>query len=247
MKTLFLAAVLATVLIAVAIYLPWWVFLLVIFAILAPVAWMIWKVISTIKKEVIPAIQEVAKGMPRAQERLCNLPAGEPFRGNGFTFTLPVACEVSQTVIDDLEVLLLKPKLNDVNPAASGLMVVSTIPRDELKTRINNHLESIFAQVREHIARLPEEGQGMQTGNFVPLEVSGLQGECRRMEFTREGKHLHGETVYLGEHAFSVGWALFCPAEGFTSAAARYRELASLIERVKEPIPVEATVVEKSN
>src|SRR5262249_4232847 len=99
MKILILIAIVAAAIIAAAWLLPWWLTLTLLVVIVAPIVWIVWKVVSTIKKEIVPALKKVADSMPRAQERLCSLPAGEAFRGNGFAFAFPVACDVSQMVI----------------------------------------------------------------------------------------------------------------------------------------------------
>jgi len=235
MKILILIAIVAAAIIAAAWLLPWWLTLTLLVVIVAPIAWIVWKVVSTIKRDIVPALKKVAEGMPRAQERLCGLPAGEAFRGNGFAFTFPVACDVSQMVIDDLEALVLQPKLDGPGESPKGLMFVSTIPREELKKEINDQLEEMFTHIKTHLAEDPHEGQSFHTEDFVPTSVGALHGECRRLEASHDGKKICGETVYLGEQAFSVGWALFGPAETFDSAAARLRELAGLIQRVVEP------------
>ena len=121
MKLVVLVLVVAAALVLTAWFLPWWAALALVVLVAAPIVWVGWKIVRTIKKEIVPALKRVGEGMPRAQERLCSLPAGEPFRGNGFAFTFPVPCEVSQMVIDDLEALLLKPALNGSNSPASGL------------------------------------------------------------------------------------------------------------------------------
>jgi len=231
MKVLFIAALIATALIVAAWLLPWWATLLLVVLIIAPVVYFVWKIIRTVKKEIVPALKKFSEGMPRAQERLAAVPAGERFRANGFAFTLPVACDVSQTVIDDLEALMLKPKLNGDAGGPSGLMVLSTIPRDELKERINAQLEQVFSQVQTALTQQPREGQAFRAEDFLPAEVGPFKGEYRRLEVTKDGKSLRGETVYLGGAKFSLAWALIGPAEAFEHAADQFREMAGLIER----------------
>jgi hypothetical protein len=177
--------------------------------------------------------------MPRAQERLASVPANERFRGNGFAFTFPVPCEVSQTVIDDLEALLLKPKLEGNGTGPQGLMIVSTIPREELKNKINSQLEAVFSQVRTAIAAQRREGQDFRAEEFLPAEVGPFRGEYRTLHAVKDGKAVRGETVYLGGEKFSVAWALIGPADTFDSAAERFRELASLVERMAEPAVID--------
>jgi hypothetical protein len=239
MKFLFIAALIATVLIASAIFLPWWATLLLVVLVIAPVVYFVWKILRTIKKEVVPALKKFADGMPRAQERLASLPANERFRGNGFAFAFPVPCEVSQMVIDDLEALLLKPKLDGNGAAPQGLMIVSTIPRDELKVKVDSQLEAVFSQARTALAQQPREGQGFLAQDFLPAEVGPFRGEYRTLEVVKDGKRLRGETVYLGGEKFSVAWALIEPADVFDAAAACFRELAGLIERVTAPAVID--------
>lgn len=234
MKFLLFVAIIAAAVVLAAWLLPWWATLALVAVVLAPVVWIAWKIIRAIKKDVVPALKKVAAGMPRSQERLCSLPAGEPFRGNGFAFTLPVPCEVSQTVIDDLEALILKPAAGGPEGSGAGLIVVSTIPRDELKVKINDQLEAVFTQVQAGLAERGRPGEELQTEAFQPLEVGPLRGEFRQFKAANAEKRIRGETVFLGGEAFSVAWALAGPEDKFDDAAKRYRELAGLIKRVGE-------------
>ena len=231
MKFLLVAALIATALIVAAWLLPWWATLLLVVLIIAPIVYFVWKIVRTVKKDIVPALKKFSEGMPRAQERLASVPAGERFRANGFAFTFPLACDVSQTVIDDLEALILKPKLNGDTGGPNGLMVVSTIPRDELKNKINAQLEEVFEKVQTALAEQPREGQALQTGAFVPAEIGPFKGESRRLEVTKDGKAIRGETVYLGGEKFSIAWALIGPIETFEHAADQFREMAGLIQR----------------
>src|SRR2546423_10444046 len=174
MKFLVLILVVAAALVLTAWFLPWWAALALVVVVIAPIGWIGWKIVRTIKKDIVPALKRVGEGMPRAQERLCSLPAGEPFRGNGFAFTFPVPCEVSQMVIDDLEALLLKPALNGSKSPASGLMVVSTMARDELKTRITGQLDAVFDQVQAGLADQGRPGNELQTEEFKPIQVGSF-------------------------------------------------------------------------
>jgi len=235
MKFLFIAALIATALIVAAWLLPWWATLLLVVLIIAPIFYFIWRIIRTVKKEIVPALKKFSEGMPRAQERLASVPAGERFRANGFAFTFPLACDVSQTVIDDLEALILKPKLNSDTGGPNGLLVVSTIPRDELKNKINAQLEEVFSQVQTALAQQPREGQALRTEDFQPTEVGPFKGDCRRLEVTKDGKAIRGETVYLGGERFSIAWALIGPTEAFDHAADLFREMAGLIQHTGEP------------
>jgi hypothetical protein len=243
MKFLVILCLVATILVAAAIYLPWWGFLGLIFLIIAPLAFFAWKIMRTIKREIVPALKKVAEHLPRAQERLCNLSANESFRGNGFAFAFPLPCEVSQTVIDDLEALILKPALG--TGAAQGIMVVSTIPAAELKTKVNDQLDAVFEQVQAHIASDPGDGKGLAAGDFLPIAVGDLSGERRTFEAVNDGKSIRGETVYLGQQNFSVGWAVVGPTESFDPTAERFRELAALVKRVEEPKTIDVPAVGK--
>src|SRR5436190_19990998 len=123
MKLLLYVALITSAIVLSVWLLPWWVTVGVLLLIIGVAAFFVWKIISTVKKEVVPALKKVAEGFPRAQERLCLQPAGERFRGNGFSFSFPVECEVSQMVIDDLEALMLKPSLEKVGAGTSGIMI----------------------------------------------------------------------------------------------------------------------------
>ena len=138
-------------------------------------------------------------------------------------FTFPVACEVSQTVLDDLEALVLKPVVHPPGEQGDSVIIVSTIPKDEMKTRTEEKLEAIYSQVQEVIA-----------DEFVPLSVGSLQGERRIFQASKNGKSIRGESVYLGDDAHSVAWQIIMPSDGFDSVAGRYRELAALIHRVDD-------------
>jgi len=244
MKFLIFAALILAAIIAAAIFLPWWALLAILLIVVLPVAWLGWKLMRVIKKDIAPALKKVAEGMPRAQERLCSLPANEPFRGNGFAFTFPVPCEVSQMVIDDLEALMLKPSLDITGTPPQGILIVSTIPAAELKTKVNDQLESVFQQVQTHIANQPREGQSFSSEDFAPTEVGVLKGERRGFQASAQGKHVRGETVYLGDNNLSVAWALAGPPETFDPGAHRYRELASLIKRVADAQAVDVPAAE---
>ena len=234
MKLLLFVVLVATVVVMSVWLLPWWATLLMLLLVLGAVGWFAWKIVSTIKKEVVPALKTVAEGLPRSQERLCSIPAGERFRGNGFSFSFPVPCEVSQTVIDDLEALMLKPTLGGASAGATGLMVVSTIPKDELKTRIEAQLDAVFLQVKTLLSEKAREDEQLQVEEFQPTQVGALRGEYRQIRAANQEKKVRGETVFLGEPSFSVAWALIGPEETFESAAVRYRELARCIELIKD-------------
>jgi hypothetical protein len=199
--------------------LPWWASVGLVVLVFLPLGWLAWKILSVLKS----AAKQIKEGMPQAQERVCSLPAGESFRGNGFAFTFPVACDVSQTAIDDLEVFLLKPKLAADAPADQSLLIVSTMPKEELKEKVSERLDSIFVQIKE-----------MRTEPDAPVQVGALSGERRAFEAEKDGKGLRGEMVYLGDDTHSVGWILITAPQAFEARAARLRELIPLIRRVKE-------------
>ena len=239
MKLIFFFLIVIAAIVAVAWLLPWWATLALVVLIVGPIVWIVWRIISTIKKEIVPALKKASAKLPRAQERLCDLPAGEAFRGNGFSFTFPVPCEVSQMVIDDLEVLLLKPQCGSAS--ASGLMVLSTMPKDELKTRINSQLELIFEQLKTDLAQHAKPGEDFQMAQFQPMTLGALRGEYRTFEAATPEKKMRGETVYLGTDAFSAGWALIGPAEVFQESSERYREMAGLVKRLQDSKVVDVT------
>ncbi len=243
MKFLIWVVVVATVVVMSVWLLPWWATLAAVALALAVAGWFAWRIIATIKKEVVPALKTVAEGFPRSQERLCSVPPNERFRGNGFTFSFPVACEVSQTVIDDLEALMLKPAA----AGATGLMVISTIPKDELKTRVEAQLDAVFLQVKSLLSEQARQGERLCVEEFQPTQVGPFRGECRQFRAANAEKRIRGETVYLGEPNFSVAWAVVGPEETFDSAANQYRELAGLIERVKEQPAIDVPAVGQSD
>jgi hypothetical protein len=230
MKFVILFVLVMLGLVAVTFWLlPWWASVALVVCVFGPVGWVSWKILSVLKS----AAKQIKEGWPQAQERVCSLPAGEPFRGNGFAFTFPVPCEVSQTVIDDLEILLLKPKLTPDAPPDQSLVVVSTMPVQELKDNVNERLDSIFTQVKE-----------IRTEPDAPVQVAGLNGERRGFEAQKEGKSLRGEMVYLGDDAHSVGWILFTTPDIFDSRAAQLRELTPLIRRVSADVPKDVVDVD---
>jgi hypothetical protein len=220
MKFVILFALVMLGLVAVTFWLlPWWASVALVVCVFGPVGWVSWKILSVLKS----AAKQIKEGWPQAQERVCSLPANEPFRGNGFAFTFPIPCEVSQTVIDDLEILLLKPKLTSDAPQDQSLLVVSTMPVQELKENVNERLDSIFTQVKE-----------IRSEADAPVQVAGLNGVRRGFEAEKEGKSLRGEMVYLGNEKHSIGWILFTPPDIFENRAGQLRELTPLIRRVNE-------------
>src|SRR6476620_3685092 len=113
-------------------FLPLWMAITLVALIGLPAAWIIWKVRKFLKS-VKKTLTDI---MPK--EHLCNLAPNEPFRGQGFAFTFPVACEVSQTVLEKLETLQLKPKFDFPGAPTEALLIVSTIPREELKSNLDD-------------------------------------------------------------------------------------------------------------
>lgn len=209
--------------------LPWWASVALVLLVFVPVAWIGWKILSALKS----AAKQLKDGWPQAQERVCQLPANEPFRGNGFAFTFRVPCDVNQTVIDDLEILLVKPKLAADAPPDQALLVISTMPVMELKQNVNERLDSIFTQVKE-IRSEPD----------APVRVGALGGERRAFEAEKDGKAMRGEMIYLGDEKFSVGWILITPPDVFESRAGQLRELATLVRRLETPGPQNVLEVE---
>jgi len=104
-----------------------------------------------------------------------------------------------------------------------SMLVVSTIPKDEIKAKVTEKLETVFSEIQE-----------VRTGDFGPLQISPLRGECRTFEAAKDGKSIRGESVYLGDEAYSIAWQIITPPNSFDQIAGKYRELAGLIERVHE-------------
>jgi len=55
-------------------------------------------------------------------------------------------CEVSQTVLDDL---VLKPRVHPPDEQGDSMLIVSTIPKDEMKAKTNEKLDAIYSQFQE--------------------------------------------------------------------------------------------------
>ena len=159
------------------------------------------------------------------QEKICTLKADEPYTGHGFAFTFPVACEVSQTHFHEVEALILKPKFDFTGAPKDTLIVVSTFSPGELKPKINDTIEKVFAQV---------EGQA---GEPAPVTVGPFTGERRTFATSKDGKDVRGEAVYLGDKNGSIVWVAIALGESFETLAAKYREFAVLIKRVETPAP----------
>ncbi len=217
MRALLLVILVLAAVVAAFWLLPWWLSLTLIVVVFLPLAWVAWKFISMLKK----VAKVFADVIPK--KRLCSLAPGEPFRGNGFIFKFPVSCEVSQTVLDDLEALILKPQVHSSGEQGDSMMIVSTISKDEMKAKTNEKLEAIYSQV-----------PGLRADDFAPFVVGALQGECRTFQASKDGTSIRGEAVYLGDDSHSVAWVVITPSEVFEPVANRFRELAALVQRVEE-------------
>lgn len=199
-------------------FLPWWLSLILLVVVALPLAWVGWKILSVLR-EVTNAIAEVTP-----KKHLCSLAAAEPFRGNYFAFTFPVACEVSQMTSVDLEALVLKPQVHPHGENGDSMFFVSTILKDEMKATANEKFEELRAQAHE-----------LKVDEFVPIEVGTLQGERRTFQATKDDKQVRGEIVCLGSDSHSVVWVVITPSEEFESMTSKYRELATMIQRVNNP------------
>ena len=177
----------------------------------------IWKIRGFIKK-----LKQAVTGLI-PEKKLRSLAAGETFAGHGFTFTFPMPCEVFQTQIQEVEALILKPKFDFPGAPRETLLVVSTFPPGELKPKINETIEKIFAQV---------EGKA---GDPEPVELGLLKGERRTFATSKDGKDVRGEAVFLGDQQGSIMWAAIAEAKHFDMLCAKYRELAVLVQRVAPP------------
>ncbi len=203
-------------------FLPLWLSIPLILLIGIPLIWIVWKITSFLKGikkrfgDILP------------QEKLRSLAANEPFQGKGFAFTFPVACEVSQTSVRDFEALILRPKLDFAGAPKESMIIASTFSVEEMKAKINQQLEGIFSKIQE-----------LKSEDFAPVQIGSRQGQRRAFAATREGKSVQGEAVYLGDENYAIAWVAMCPPETFETLAAKYRELAGLIERVETPPTVE--------
>lgn len=180
--------------------------------------WVYWKIRRFMKK----LRAKLSAFIPK--EKICSLAANEPFNGHGFTFMFPVPCEVSQAHFQKVEALVLKPVFDFPGAPKDTLLVVSTFPPAELKPRINDILEKIFAQVEGH------------AGEPSPVTVGNLHGERRTFATSKDGKDVRGEAVYLGDENGSIVWVAIALGENFEILGGKYRELAVLIRRT-DPKP----------
>ena len=222
MKKLIILLVAAIVVLGVFWLLPWWVSLGLIAIVVMPVLVIVvafFAVIRSVKSEFASAFPELVP-----KKKSSKLAAGETFRGSGFSFSFPVACEVSQTTLDDFEALMLKPKIHAKGQPGDSMLIVSTIPKDEMKTGVTAKLDDIFSKIDE-----------LRTSEFEPLAIGSLSGEHRTFEASKDGKSLRGESAYLGidgDDEYSVAWQIITERDAFDAVAARYRELARLVTRV---------------
>ena len=102
--------------VAAILFLPWWLSLALLFVLLLPV-WIAIALFVMLKSAGKQIGKEINNAIGKKESRR-SLKAGQTFQGNGFCFTFPVACQVTQTVIEDFEALVLKPKLH--RPARTG-------------------------------------------------------------------------------------------------------------------------------
>lgn len=218
MKILILFLIVVAAAVAALWFLPWWLSLALFVIVMLPVAWIGWKIVSALKA----VVNVIADAMPK--KKLCSLASGERFQGAEFSFTLPVACEVSQIVIDDFEALMLKPQIYASDELGESPIVVSTILKEEMKVKITTKLEDVFSKI-----------PGLRAGDFVPVQVGALQGERREFEASKDGKSIRGESVYLGDEDYSVTWVIVAPSDSFDFAAGKYREFAGLFNRIRKP------------
>ena len=152
-------------------------------------------------------------------QRLCSLGSGESFVGNGFHFSLPFAAEVTQTVLDDLEILMVKPQPSAVE-GCEVLLALSSISKEEMKNRISAKLEPIFSKLHQ-----------VRTEDFASMNVGELSGERKLVEATSDAKTLKGELVFLGSSDFSVAWVFMSPADKFDGIAQTLRHAVVLVKR----------------
>src|SRR5215469_13111715 len=120
-------------------FLPHWIAATLVSVVGIALLWVYLKIRRFIKK----IKTKMGEFIP--QEKICSLAANEPFNGHGFSFTFPVACEVSQTHFHEIEALVLKPRFDFPGAPKDTLLVVSTFPPAELKPKIDDTLEKIFA------------------------------------------------------------------------------------------------------
>lgn len=163
------------------------------------------------------------------KQKTLKLAAGERFEGMAFAWTFPIACEVQQTVIDDLETLLVKPAFELWDGAPEMALTAATMSTQEMKEGTEDKLE-------EALTAVPD----LQSDGYVPVQVGPYSGEGKFFDASSESGPVKGEFIYLGDENFSIAWNLVVLADKFQPLADQFRQLASLIER-KEPAEAEDT------
>ncbi|HWY77093.1 MAG TPA: hypothetical protein VN281_15825 [Verrucomicrobiae bacterium] len=194
--------------------LPQWLGISLILLFGIPLVWIVWKIRKFFKKV------KAKLGDILPQEKLCSLQPNEPFKGKGFAFTLPVACDVSQTAVKDFEALILKPKMEIGGAPKESMITASTFSVEEMRAKINQQLERIFSNIQE-----------LRSEDFAPIEIGGRHGQRRAFSASKDSKNLQGEAVYLGDESYAIAWVAMSTPETFDGLTAKYRELAQLIER----------------
>jgi hypothetical protein len=209
---------------AAVCYLPWWITLGLVAIIVMPVLCLVVALLAitrTLKGELS---KQFADFLPKKMER--KLAAGEEYADDEFQFRFPVACDVSRTTVQDFEALMIKPKVHAKGQVGDSMLIVSTIPQDEMKTNVSEKLDDVFSKIEE-----------VRTGEFQPLVIGPLSGESRTFEASKDGKSVRGESAYLGldtEDEYSVAWQIITERDAFDAVAAKYRELAKLVHRVTD-------------
>lgn len=169
---------------------------------------------------ILSAVRHATKELtPAPAQRLCSLGSGESFVGNGFRFSFPFPAEVTQTVLDDLEILMVKPQPSAVENR-EVLLALSSVSKEEMKNRIGAKLEPIFSKIPQ-----------VRTEDFASMNVGELNGERQLVEATNDAKTLRGELVFLGTSDFSVAWVFMSPAEKFDGVAQTLRHAVVSVKR----------------
>jgi hypothetical protein len=199
-------------------YLPWWLTLGLLAITVMPVLIVVVAFLAIVKSLKSEFKKQFADVLPRTNER--KLAANELFQGNGFRFALPVACKVSQTVLDDFEALMIKPELHGKRKHGDSLLIISTIPVEEMKENVTAKLGPVFERIEE-----------LHASEFTPISVGSLTGEHRTFEASKDGHSAKGESAYLGDSQYSVAWQIITKPDAFDEIAAKYRAMAKLIQR----------------
>ena len=203
--------------------LPLWLSVPLVLLTGIPLIWVLWKISRFIRK----LKSELRDIIP--QEKTENIPVGAPFRDHGFSFTFPVACQVSQIHLQDFTALMVKPKFNFPGAPKDTLLVASTFSRAELKEKINSTIEKVCSQVEES-----------RSEEAAPVTVGSFAGERHAFTAAHGGKSVKGEAVYLDIANGSIVWVAIAPDDAFDQLAAKYRELAVLIQRTDARQPAAA-------